>query len=78
MCLAIPARIEKLLPDGAALVRVGEGDVALNISVILLPKPPVVGDYVIVHAGFAISKLDPVEAEETLALLREMAAHIEK
>lgn len=73
MCLAIPARIEKLLPDGAALVRVGEGDVVLTISVILLPDPPAVGDYVIVHAGFAISRLDPAEAEETLAILREMA-----
>ena len=76
MCLAIPARIEKLLPDGAALVRVGEGEVVLNVSVILLPEPPAVGDYVIVHAGFAISRLDPADAEETLKILREMAEHV--
>lgn len=78
MCLAIPARIEKLLPDGAALVRVGEGEVVLNVSVILLPEPPAVGDYVIVHAGFAISRLDPADAEETLKILREMAEHVGK
>ena len=78
MCLAIPARIEKLLPDGAALVRVGEGEVVLNVSVILLPEPPAVGDYVLVHAGFAISRLDPADAEETLKILREMAEHVGK
>ncbi len=77
MCLAIPARIEKLLPDGAAQVRVGEGDVLLDISIILLPEPPAVGDYVVVHAGFAISRLDPADAEETLKILREMAEYVQ-
>lgn len=48
----------------------------LQISTALLPEAPKVGDYVITHAGFAIRRMDLAEAEETLALLREMAAAI--
>ena len=49
----------------------------LQISTALLPETPVVGDYVITHAGFAIRRMEPAEAEETLALLREMAAAVQ-
>lgn len=49
----------------------------LQISTALLPETPIVGDYVITHAGFAIRRLDLAEAEETLALLREMAAAVQ-
>jgi hydrogenase assembly chaperone HypC/HupF len=48
--------------------------IRLQISTALLPETPIVGDYVITHAGFAIKRLDLDEAEETLTLLREMAA----
>jgi hydrogenase assembly chaperone HypC/HupF len=49
----------------------------LQISTALLPEAPQVGDYVIAHAGFAIKRMDLAEAEETLALLREMAAAVQ-
>ena len=73
MCLAIPARIEELQEAGMARVRVGNSDTFLTASLMLLPEPPKVGDYVIVHAGFALHVLPPKEAEESLAALREFA-----
>ena len=77
MCLAIPARIEELHGEGMARVRVGESQTFLNASVMLLPKEPQIGDYVIVHAGFALHTLTPKEAEESLSALRELAQALE-
>lgn len=70
MCLAIPARITALLDNGMAVVEVGgiRKDVCL-----WLVDDAAVGDYVIVHTGFALSRLDPAEAERTLELFAEMA-----
>lgn len=73
MCLAIPARIVELLDNDMARVRVGESSTFLTASTMLLPEAPVTGDYVIVHAGFALHKLDPDDAEQSLAALREIA-----
>lgn len=73
MCLAIPARIEELFGEGMARVRVGESSTYLNASVMLLPEEPNIGDYVIVHAGFALHTMTPTEAEESLSALRELA-----
>lgn len=73
MCLAIPARIEELEPADMARVRIGESSTYLSASTLLLEEPPKVGDYVIVHAGFALHKLSPQEAQESLAALREIA-----
>jgi hydrogenase expression/formation protein HypC len=70
MCLAIPAEIIKI-EDEMATIRVGEA--LRKASLMLLPEPPQLGDYVIVHAGFALHKLDPAEARESLRLLRELA-----
>ncbi len=68
MCLAIPARIvEKLQGDAA---RVDLGGVRKEISLALVDGAEV-GDYVIVHVGYALSKLDPDEAAKTLALFEE-------
>lgn len=77
MCLAIPAQIVELKEEGMARARVGESETYLNTSVMLLPEPAEVGDYVIVHAGFALHKLNREEAQETLRLLREMAETLE-
>ena len=77
MCLAIPARIEELQGEGMARVRVGESQTFLTASVMLLPEEPKVGDYVIVHAGFALHTLTPKEAEESLSALRELAQALE-
>lgn len=75
MCLAIPAEIIEITDD-MATVRVGEA--LRKASLLLLPEPAQRGDYVIVHAGFALHKIDPVEAQESLRLLREMATLAEQ
>ena len=47
-------------------------------SLMLLPEEAQLGDYVIIHAGFALHKVDPEEAQESLRLLREMASLAEE
>lgn len=68
MCLAIPARVVELMENEGA--RVDLGGVRKEISLALVDDVAV-GDYVIVHVGYALSKLDPEEAEKTLALFAE-------
>ncbi len=68
MCLAIPARIVEMTGDTATVDMEG---VRRNVSTMLLPDARV-GEYVIVHAGFAIGRLDQKEAEETLKMIREV------
>lgn len=74
MCLAIPSRITKI-DNNMATIDV-EG-VQREASLLLL-EDAMVGDYVIVHAGFAIQKLDEAAARETIDLLREAIAAVEK
>lgn len=69
MCLAVPAKIEQVLDDENAIVDFG--GVKKTISLALV-EDVAVGDYVIVHVGFALQKLDVEEAERTLALFAEM------
>ena len=69
MCLAIPAKVTELKEDDLATVDFG--GVRKQISLSLIDGVGV-GDYVIVHTGFALSKLDPKEAEETLELFAAM------
>jgi hydrogenase expression/formation protein HypC len=69
MCLAIPARITKLCDDSMAVADVG--GVGRTISLALVDDVAE-GDYVIVHVGYALSRLDPEEAEKTLKLFAEM------
>lgn len=73
MCLAIPAQIVELESPEMARVRIGESSTYLSASIMLLEHPPKVGDYVIVHAGFALHALTDEEARENLAALREVA-----
>ncbi len=73
MCLAIPARVVELLENDAALIDVG--GVRKEISVALV-EGVVVGDYVIVHVGYALNRLDPEEAEKTLALFAQINAEM--
>jgi hydrogenase expression/formation protein HypC len=72
MCLAIPAKIESI-DNGVAQCRVGEGETFVTASLMLLDQEATLGDYVIIHAGFAIRKLDLKEAQETLTILRDLA-----
>lgn len=54
--------------------RVGEGDTFVNASDALLESPPQVGQYVTIHAGFALRVIETKEAEETLQILRDISA----
>ena len=74
MCVAVPVRVEERLEAGMLRCRVGEGETFVLASDALLEESPAVGEYVIIHAGFALQRLDQEAAEETLALLRELAA----
>ena len=74
MCLAIPSRITKIENNMATIDVEG---VQREASLLLLEDAQV-GDYVIVHAGFAIQKLDEAAAQETLDLLRDAIAAVEK
>ena len=71
MCLALPARIAEIHDDDTATVTLG--GVRKQVSLALVENAEV-GDYVIVHVGYALSKLDPAEAERTLALLTSLDA----
>jgi len=68
MCLALPARIVELLPDSQGLIDVGGVRKRISLELVLDTQP---GDYVIVHVGYALQKLDPAEAERTLQLFAE-------
>ena len=73
MCLAVPVRVAALLDD--QWIEIEVGGIHTRISIALIDEV-VVGDYVIVHAGFAIARLDVEEADRTLALFDEIAAHL--
>jgi hydrogenase expression/formation protein HypC len=73
MCLAVPGRIRSISGDDP-LTRMGKvdfGGVVKDVALAYVPEAGV-GDWVIVHVGFAISKLDEEEAKKTLDLLREI------
>jgi hydrogenase expression/formation protein HypC len=74
MCLAIPSRIVEI-KEGLGIIDVD--GVIREVSLLLLEDPKV-GEYVIVHAGFAIHKIDESAAMESLNLLREALALAEK
>lgn len=71
MCLALPSLITEILADDQAKVNLG--GVVKTISLALV-SDVVPGDYVIVHVGYALTRVDPEEAAKTLALFAEMGA----
>jgi len=72
MCLAIPGRVEAIYGDGLSRMgKVNFGGITKDVCLAYLPEI-VVGDYAIVHVGFAISKIDEASAQQTLATFREM------
>ena len=74
MCLAIPGKVEEIITEGGLRVgRVNFGGIVKRVCLDYVPEVEV-GDYTIVHAGFAISKIDEQSARETLALFEEMGA----
>lgn len=72
MCLAIPGQVEEITSDGQLRVgRVNFGGVVKRVCLDYVPEV-IVGDYVIVHVGFAISKIDEESAQQTLADFRAL------
>ena len=69
MCLGVPMQILEINDD---MVLAEIDGVQREASLMMLGDPVAVGDYEIVHAGFAISRIDPAEAEETLRIMREI------
>ena len=77
MCLGIPGRIEKIDDPLRKLATVNVGGVRrqINIACIISEDHPVsacVGDWVLIHVGFAMSRIDEAEAAETLRILTEL------
>ncbi|MFI5310912.1 MAG: HypC/HybG/HupF family hydrogenase formation chaperone [Gemmatimonadales bacterium] len=74
MCLGIPGRIVQLRDDGGlAMGIVDFGGVRRDVCLAYVQEEVALGDYVIVHVGFAISKVDEPEATRTFEVLREMS-----
>jgi len=73
MCLAVPGKVLGIEPNaiGMTMGKVSFGGIAKEVCLAYVPEAQV-GDYVIVHAGFAISRLDEAEAMEVFELLNQM------
>jgi hydrogenase expression/formation protein HypC len=81
MCLAIPMRVNEIQgeqdePLSFPIAIVDENGLRKEVRLDVVDRWPSIGDFLIVHAGFAIHTLDPVEAEINLKLLREMADNV--
>ncbi len=74
MCLAIPARVAEILENELAIVELGGVKKQISLAMV---DGVAVGDYVIVHVGYAINRLDPDEAAKTLALFAEINAALD-
>ena len=72
MCLAIPMLIKEIPEPNRGVCDLDGSTQVVDISLI---EQPVVGDYVIIHAGFAIERLDREEADARLELFEELATH---
>lgn len=69
MCLAIPSKVVEIRDKMATIDLSG---VRREVSLLILPEEAAVGDYVLVHAGFAIQRIDPEAAEEAMRLIKEI------
>ncbi|MGO9742529.1 MAG: HypC/HybG/HupF family hydrogenase formation chaperone [Roseiarcus sp.] len=69
MCLAIPVRIVEILPDDMA--KVSLDGMVKTVSTALIEEPAI-GDYVVLHVGYALAKIDPEEAKRTLELFAQI------
>jgi hydrogenase expression/formation protein HypC len=77
VCLAIPGQVVELVDDAGRLARVAVAGVRRNVDVGLLDDVAP-GDWVLIHVGFALSKVDEEEAQATLLLLRQMGEAYEQ
>ena len=74
MCLAIPGKIVEIVDPENQIAKVEVDGVRRNINIGMLDDTRV-GDYVLIHVGFAMSKIDEKEAHETLRVLQEMGSY---
>ena len=77
MCLAIPGQVIELVDESAQLAKVDVAGVQRNVNVGLVDGAQA-GDWVLIHVGFAMSKVDEDEAHATLALLQQMGEAYEQ
>jgi hydrogenase expression/formation protein HypC len=79
MCLGIPGRVVEFVDEARQLARVDVASVRRTVHVgLLLPEGLAPGDWVLIHVGFAISKIDEEEAQRTMAFLRELGEAYEQ
>ncbi|MBI4851436.1 MAG: HypC/HybG/HupF family hydrogenase formation chaperone [Acidobacteria bacterium] len=79
MCLAIPGKIIEFVDKENSIAKVEIGGVKRNINTAFLdPSEVNIGDYVLIHVGFAMNKIDEQQAKETLRLLEELGEMPEK
>jgi len=73
MCLAIPGKIVEIVDADNQIAKVEVGGVKRNVNIGMLGEDEArVGDYVLIHVGFAMSKVNEQQAEETLRVLKEI------
>lgn len=76
MCLAIPGKIVEIVDVDNHIAKVDVSGVRRNVNIGMLESDDTqIGDYVLIHVGFAMSKIDEKQAEETLRLLREIGQY---
>lgn len=76
MCLAIPGKIIQFVDEENSIAKVEVGGVRRNVNIGMLERNDIqLGDYVLIHVGFAMSKVDEEEAESTLRLLKELGEY---
>lgn len=77
MCLAIPGKIVEIVDEENHIAKVEVGGVRRSVNIGMLDDISI-GDYVLVHVGFAMSKIDEQQAEETLRTLQELGSYQEE
>jgi len=76
MCLAIPGKIVEIVDEENSIAKVEVGGVRRNVNVGMLDREEAsVGNYVLIHVGFAMTKIDEAEAKETLRVLEEIGQY---
>ena len=76
MCLSIPSKIVEILEDNYAVV--DTMGVKRKVSLDLMPEPVQIGDYVLIHVGYAMTKLNHEEALESLKVYEELIEKLEE
>jgi len=76
MCLSIPSKIVEILEDNYAVV--DTMGVKRKVSLDLMPEPVQIGDYVLIHVGYAMTKLSEEDALESIKVYEEIIKHIEE